>query len=174
MIDGVIAQELQHLDGALTEPRSLGQINAVQLQKEWRDLQILVETVVDICQRLISLAGQAPTATSWACCPTTMHTVRWCALATLSCTGTSASMPRFWLLWSIASCPTLSSSEMGCWPMPGATDLPEGAIDWQHITQICEDRPELIAAWAFGSSQDGYVGPGSDIDIAVWQRSLQG
>jgi uncharacterized protein YutE (UPF0331/DUF86 family) len=70
VINGVIAQKLQYLDEVLTELRSLGRISAVQLQEEWRDrraierdLQVLVEIVVDICQRLISLAGQAPAAT---------------------------------------------------------------------------------------------------------------
>lgn len=70
MINGVIAQKLQTLDQVLTELRSLGRVNAAQLQENWRDrraierdLQILVEIVVDICQRLISLAGQAPAAT---------------------------------------------------------------------------------------------------------------
>lgn len=70
MINGVIAQKLQTLDQVLTELRSMGRVNAAQLQQDWRDrraierdLQILVEVVVDICQRLISLAGQAPAAT---------------------------------------------------------------------------------------------------------------
>jgi predicted nucleotidyltransferase len=51
--------------------------------------------------------------------------------------------------------------------MSEAIDVPAREIDWQRITRIWEDTPELVAAWAFGSSQDGYVGPGSDIDIAV-------
>lgn len=70
MINGVIAQKLQTLDQVLTELRSLGRVNAVQLQEDWRDrraierdLKLLVEIVVDVCQRLISLAGQAPAAT---------------------------------------------------------------------------------------------------------------
>jgi uncharacterized protein YutE (UPF0331/DUF86 family) len=71
MINGVIAQKLQTLDQVLAELRSLGQVDAVQLREDFRDrrfaerdLQILVEIVIDICQRLISLAGQAPAATS--------------------------------------------------------------------------------------------------------------
>lgn len=71
MLNGVIAQKLQSLDQVLTELRSLGQVDPAQLNSDWRtrraverDLQILVEIVIDICQRLISLAGQSPGATS--------------------------------------------------------------------------------------------------------------
>lgn len=51
--------------------------------------------------------------------------------------------------------------------MSGAIDASARTIDWQCIVQIWEDTPKLVAAWAFGSSQDGHVGPSSDIDIAV-------
>jgi uncharacterized protein YutE (UPF0331/DUF86 family) len=71
MINGVVAQKLQMLDQILTELRSLGTVDAAELSSDWRtrraverDLQVLVEIVVDICQRLISVAGQAPAATS--------------------------------------------------------------------------------------------------------------
>jgi uncharacterized protein YutE (UPF0331/DUF86 family) len=71
MINGVVAQKLQTLDQILTELRSLGAVDAAQLHDDWRtrraverDLQVLVEVVIDICQRLISIAGQAPAATS--------------------------------------------------------------------------------------------------------------
>jgi len=67
MLNGIIIQKLQTLDEVLTELRSLGNINAGQLTAEWRtqraierDLQVLVEVVIDVCQRLISLAGQTP------------------------------------------------------------------------------------------------------------------
>ncbi|MCK6626720.1 MAG: DUF86 domain-containing protein [Anaerolineae bacterium] len=70
MINGVILQKLQSLDETLIELRSLGQISAGQLNDDWRtrraverDLQVLVEIVIDICQRLISLAGQTPAVT---------------------------------------------------------------------------------------------------------------
>ena len=71
MINGVIAQKLQTLDKILVELRSLGEVDAAQLRGDWRtrraverDLQVLVEIVIDICQRLISVSGQAPAATS--------------------------------------------------------------------------------------------------------------
>lgn len=70
MINGVILQKLQSLDETLIELRSLGQISVAQLNNDWRtrraverDLQVLVEIVIDICQRLISLAGQTPAVT---------------------------------------------------------------------------------------------------------------
>ena len=44
-------------------------MNAAGLSEDWRtrraverDLQVLVEIVIDVCQRLISLAGQSPAA----------------------------------------------------------------------------------------------------------------
>lgn len=70
MINGIILQKLQTLDQTLMELRSLGQVNVAQLKNDWRiqraverDLQVLVEIVIDVCQRLISLAGQTPAAT---------------------------------------------------------------------------------------------------------------
>ena len=70
MINGVIAQRLQTLDEVLLELRSWGPLNAAVLRDDRRTrlaveraLQILVEIVIDVCQRLISLAGQAPAPT---------------------------------------------------------------------------------------------------------------
>jgi uncharacterized protein YutE (UPF0331/DUF86 family) len=71
VLHGVIAHKLQTLDETLIELRSLGQVSAAALSDDWRtrraverDLQILVEIVIDVCQRLIALAGQSPAATS--------------------------------------------------------------------------------------------------------------
>jgi uncharacterized protein YutE (UPF0331/DUF86 family) len=61
MINGVIAQKLQHLDTILTELRSLGCLTVQDLEMDWRtkraverSLQILVEIVIDVCQRILS------------------------------------------------------------------------------------------------------------------------
>ncbi len=69
-INGVVLQKLQTLDQILAELRSLGKVSTKQLDDEWqtqraveRDLQLLVEIVIDTCQRLISLAGQTPATT---------------------------------------------------------------------------------------------------------------
>ncbi len=66
-INGVVLQKLQTLDQVLAELGSLGQVSVEQLEREWqtqraveRDLQLLVEIVIDTCQCLISLAGQSP------------------------------------------------------------------------------------------------------------------
>jgi len=70
MINGVILRKLQPLDQALIELRSLGRVTVAQLESDWRtrraverDLQVLVEIVIDVCQRLLSLLGQTPAAT---------------------------------------------------------------------------------------------------------------
>ncbi|GAB4147396.1 MAG: hypothetical protein Fur0021_06190 [Candidatus Promineifilaceae bacterium] len=71
MINGVIAQKLETMEGVLNELRSLGQIGIADLERDWktrraieRDLQVVIEIIIDICQRFIALAGQAPAATS--------------------------------------------------------------------------------------------------------------
>ncbi len=70
MLNGVIGEKLQTLDQVLAELRSLGPVTPSQLSADWRtrraverDLQILVEVVIDVCQRLLSLAGQSPATT---------------------------------------------------------------------------------------------------------------
>ena len=66
-INGVILRKLQVLDEIIGELRSLGTITEEQLTKNWltmraveRDLQIAVEVMIDVCQRLIALSGQTP------------------------------------------------------------------------------------------------------------------
>ncbi|MGD0652432.1 MAG: DUF86 domain-containing protein [Verrucomicrobiia bacterium] len=61
---------LRALDKGVTTLRSLGTVTASQLRGDWktrraieRELQIAVEIVIDVCQRIISLAGQSPAAT---------------------------------------------------------------------------------------------------------------
>ena len=68
--NGIVLQKLQRLDEALNELGSLGAVTAEQLEADWRtrraverDLQVLVEIVIDVCQRLIALAGQTPAST---------------------------------------------------------------------------------------------------------------
>jgi uncharacterized protein YutE (UPF0331/DUF86 family) len=67
VINGVILSRLQSLDKTLLELRSLGKVSVGDLEADWRtrraverDLQVLVEIVIDVCQRLISLTGQTP------------------------------------------------------------------------------------------------------------------
>ena len=67
MLNGVILRKLEALDRTLEELRSLGTIDVGSLEGDWRtaraverDLQVLVEIVIDVCQWLISLAGESP------------------------------------------------------------------------------------------------------------------
>lgn len=71
MINGVILSKLQTMDELLAELRTLGNVRISQLEKEWqtrraieRNLQVLSEIVIDVCQRLISMADQTPATTS--------------------------------------------------------------------------------------------------------------
>ena len=70
MINGPILSKLNLLDEVLNELRTLEPATLAQLEEDWRtrraierDLQVLVEIVVDVCQRLIALADQSPAAT---------------------------------------------------------------------------------------------------------------
>ena len=71
MINGVILNKFQTMDEILGELRSLGRITTTQLEQEWqtkkaieRNLQILTEIVIDVCQRVLAFAGQSPATTS--------------------------------------------------------------------------------------------------------------
>lgn len=44
-------------------------------------------------------------------------------------------------------------------------------IDWQKTIPIWEQNPKIVAAWAFGSAQDGTVREGGDVDTAVLTTS---
>ena len=44
-------------------------------------------------------------------------------------------------------------------------------IDWASLKAIFEAYPNVIAAWCFGSAQDGWVGEKSDVDIALLFRA---
>jgi len=70
MINGVILSKLQTMEEMLGELRTLGRIKKSQLEKDWtirraieRNLQVLSEIVIDVCQRLIYMADQSPAAT---------------------------------------------------------------------------------------------------------------
>jgi len=67
MKNGILVRKLETLDQVLNEVKSLGKISLKQLEENWiirraveRDLQVLVEILVDLCQRIISLSGEAP------------------------------------------------------------------------------------------------------------------
>lgn len=71
MLNGVITKKLEVLEETLHELESLGNITRDTVQTNWlvrraveRDLQILVEVVIDVCHRLISGAGTAPASSA--------------------------------------------------------------------------------------------------------------
>ncbi|MFA5507044.1 MAG: DUF86 domain-containing protein [Vulcanimicrobiota bacterium] len=70
MINGVISGKLTNLRLRLDELRTLAPLTEERLQ-DWlvaraveRNLQVAVEIVIDVCQRLVSLAGRPPASTS--------------------------------------------------------------------------------------------------------------
>jgi len=67
VVNGIILKKFEIMEEVLAELRSLGQVTAVDLQRDWRtkkaierNLQILVEIVIDVCQRIIALSKQTP------------------------------------------------------------------------------------------------------------------
>jgi len=71
MINGVVTRKLEILDTNLAELRPLGTITLSQLKSDWRtlkaiqhNLQILIEVVIDICNRLLAVDRQTPSTTS--------------------------------------------------------------------------------------------------------------
>jgi len=40
-------------------------------------------------------------------------------------------------------------------------------IELDALLPVWKNAPDVVAAWAFGSAQDGQVRPGSDVDIGV-------
>lgn len=40
-------------------------------------------------------------------------------------------------------------------------------VNFDGAAAVLASRPDVIAAWAFGSAKDGYLRPGGDVDIAV-------
>jgi len=67
MKNGILVRKLEALDNVLNEINSLGKITQKQLEENWvtrraveRDLQVVVEILVDLCQRIIALRDEAP------------------------------------------------------------------------------------------------------------------
>jgi len=44
-------------------------------------------------------------------------------------------------------------------------------INWSATEQVWQSTPKIIAAWAFGSAQDGIARAGGDIDIGILVKS---
>jgi len=70
MINGVVLHKLEALEQLLAELKSLGLVSVAQLENKWHtrrpietNLQVLVQIVINVCQRLISLEGRTPATT---------------------------------------------------------------------------------------------------------------
>ncbi len=71
MLNGVITRKLEALEETLQELESLGKVTLDTVRTDWlirraveRDLQILVEVVIDVCHRLISGTGVTPASSA--------------------------------------------------------------------------------------------------------------
>lgn len=69
-LNGVVTSKLRHLEAVLDELASLVPLSLEQLQQNWlirraveRNLQISVEVVLDVCHRVLALAGRTPPPT---------------------------------------------------------------------------------------------------------------
>ena len=69
-VNGFILRKLGLIEQLLRELRSLGPLTVSHIEEDWRNhraversLQIAVEAMIDICQRLLSFYGQIPGAT---------------------------------------------------------------------------------------------------------------
>ncbi|MBS1250911.1 MAG: hypothetical protein MAG431_02510 [Chloroflexi bacterium] len=45
-------------------------------------------------------------------------------------------------------------------------------IDWNSLASALRDCPNVIAAWVFGSAQDGLIRDGGDLDVGVLFSAL--
>jgi hypothetical protein len=41
------------------------------------------------------------------------------------------------------------------------------SVDWQALEQVLAAEPNVVAAWVFGSAQNGQIRAGGDLDIGV-------
>jgi predicted nucleotidyltransferase len=53
---------------------------------------------------------------------------------------------------------------MKSWPMY--------RVDWDNISRVLAAVPQVMAAWGFGSGQNGIILPGSDLDIGILWSEL--
>lgn len=70
MLNGIVIKKLQAIEQIVGELRSLGRLSAAKIEADWRtrraverNLQVAVEAVIDICQRVMSLRGYTPATT---------------------------------------------------------------------------------------------------------------
>lgn len=179
MINGTIQKKLQTLDIVLLELKSLGKVTTIQLEQEWRtrraverDLQVLVEIMIDVCQRLIALAGQTPAETA-------RDAIDRCIL--LSALSPSEDYRRMVQFRNYvvhhydkiepAILVDIVNRRLGDFERSGMRFRAMLTVNWQAASPIFATHAKVVAAWAFGSAQAGTVRPGGDLDIAVLVRA---
>jgi predicted nucleotidyltransferase len=174
MINGVILNKFNYIDEILSGLESLGQITTAQLDADWkmrraveRDLQIITEIVTDVCQRIISaqpLRVLMPSTDVWqsARCLLLNLIVKWFSFAILSFTDTKRWILRF--LWKSSTGDYRISKPFG----KKSADM---YIEWKILEKTWEKQPNIIAVYVFGSSKDGTVKQGSDVDFGLLFRT---
>ena len=173
--NGVLIDKLQSLDKTLAELRSLGEVTEKQLDDDWRtrraierDLQILVEIVVDVCQRIVSLSGQTP--------PTTGREAveRCCQLGALSACERYMRMVQFRNLIvhryeriDGTILVEIVNERLGDFERFRQEIMKMSRTDRGDPAGVFASVPKVIAVWAFGSAERGAMTRSSDIDIGV-------
>ena len=175
--NGVVLRKLALLEEVLAELRSAGTPGPEALARDWklrraveRDLQILVEVVIDVCQRLLSLAGQPPAASG-------AEAVRRCvALGALSSEEPYRRMVQF-RNFVVHRCDAVRPevlAEILREHLDGFERFRREIlahvrreVELERLNAVLAAEPGLLAAWLFGSCAAGRTHPGSDIDIAL-------
>ena len=69
-LNGVISRKLGVIEQVIRELRSLDNISVAQMEDDWRtrraverNLQVAVEAMIDVCQRIITVQGLTPATT---------------------------------------------------------------------------------------------------------------
>lgn len=184
MVNGIIIKKLNVFDTVLEELRSLGKVNAETFKRNWqtqraveRELQVLVEIVVDVCQRLISIRGESPAASG-------ADAIQRCvALGALSDRAAYKKMVQFrtfivhrYEAIDVNVLVTMINRNLADFELfredilayvQGSRMNQNRTIDFEKIEDIFQKIPSVTAAWIFGSAKDGCAAEGSDLDVGI-------
>ncbi len=71
VLNGILLRKVRVIEQVIAELQSLVPLSVEQLQADWkiqcaveRNLQIAIEAMIDICQRILSVKGQTPASTA--------------------------------------------------------------------------------------------------------------
>ena len=52
-----------------------------------------------------------------------------------------------------------------------SANRPINSLDWESLETALASFPTIVAAWVFGSAQNGIIRPTADVDVGVlWQK----